>query len=124
MAVEMMSENGGKIMVVRVSEKLSREDYERFVPEVERLIQQHGTIDLLFEMHDFHGWELSAMWEDTKFGYRHFHDIGHLAIVGEKRWQKNMTMLCKPFTKAEVRYFDQSESQQAREWLHIEPAHA
>jgi hypothetical protein len=40
-----------------MSGKLSKEDYEHFVPEVERLIEQEGKIRLLFEMHDFHGWK-------------------------------------------------------------------
>lgn len=59
-------------------------------------------------MHDFHGWELAAAWEDTKFSMRHFHDSERLAMVGEKAWQHWMAVFCKPFTKADVRYFEAS----------------
>ena len=38
-------------------------------------------------------------------------------IVGETRWQKGMAMFCKPFTMAEVKYFEHGEFDQAREWL-------
>ena len=68
-------------------------------------------------MHDFHGWEMAAAWEDTKFGMRHFHDIERLAMVGEKAWQHGMSVFCKPFTKAKIRYFDSSEAAEADRWI-------
>ncbi len=119
MAIELKEKREGKLLEVWVSGKLSREDYARFLPEVERLIARHGKIDILFEMSDFHGWEAEAMWEDTKFGFRHFSDIERLAVVGEKKWQKWITKLCRPFTKAEVKYFDISEAAKADAWLEV-----
>jgi hypothetical protein len=117
MAVQLLEKESGKILEIRVSGKLTREDYERFVPEVERLINQHGKIRMLFDMHDFHGWTASALWQDTKFAWKHFSDIERLGVVGEKAWQHGMAIFCKPFTRAEIRYFDRSEADQARAWL-------
>jgi len=68
-------------------------------------------------MHDFHGETAPALWEDTKFGVRHFHDIERLAIVGEKKWQKALAVFCKPFTTAIVRYFEAGQLGGARAWL-------
>lgn len=117
MAIELNEKRGGKLLEVRVSGHLSTEDYERFIPAVERLIQQQGKIDVLFEMADFHGWDAGAMWEDTKFAFRHFSDLRRLAIVGEKKWQEWMTLACRPFTKAEIRYFDHADAGAAQAWL-------
>lgn len=108
---------GHQYLVVRASDKLSKEDYAQFVPEVERLIKEEGKIRLLFEMQDFHGWEVGALWEDIKFDLKHFADIERLAIVGEKKWEEWMATFCKPFTRAEIRYFDQSQTDEARNWL-------
>jgi hypothetical protein len=102
---------------VHVSGKLTREDYGRFVPDVERLIQQHGKINILFEMHDFEGWSAGALWEDIKFDVKHFKDIARLAVVGERRWQEGMTAFCKPFTTANIRYFEHAQIDEARAWL-------
>ena len=44
------------------------------------------------------------------------------AVVGEKRWQKGMTTFCKPFTKAEIRYFHPEQAEEARSWLQQELA--
>ena len=48
---------------------------------------------------------------------KHFKDIERLAIVGDKKWEHGMAMFCKPFTTAKVKYFDQSDIEQARTWL-------
>ena len=120
MAIELNEKREGKLLEVHVSGKLTTEDYERFIPAVERLIQRHGKIDILFEMTDFHGWEAGAMWEDTKFAFRHFSDLGRLAIVGEQTWQEWMTVVCRPFTKAEIRYFDHADAGAAHAWLDMD----
>jgi len=117
MTIQCNEENGGKVLVVHVSGKLVKADYEQFVPECERLIRQYGQLSLLFDMSDFHGWELSAAWEDFKFGIEHFADIERLAMVGDKKWQQGMAIFCKPFTKAAVRYFDHADAAEARKWL-------
>ncbi|MCP8687494.1 STAS/SEC14 domain-containing protein [Marinobacterium sedimentorum] len=117
MSIQLHEENGGTMIVVQVSGKLVKADYEHFVPEFERLVQAHGKLRLLFDMAGFHGWELSAAWEDLKFGVKHFDDIERLAMVGEKKWQQGMARFCKPFTKAQVRYFDHSDAAEARKWL-------
>ncbi len=117
MPIQLSEENDGKILVVHVSGKLAKADYEQFVPEFERLVQVHGKLRVLFDLTGFHGWEVSAAWEDLKFGVAHFADIERLAMVGENKWQHGMATFCKPFTKAAVRYFDHAEAAEARKWL-------
>lgn len=108
---------GGKVVEVRVSGKLTLDEYKRFVPEFDRCVERKGKIRLLFEMSQLHGWQAGAAWEDLKLGFKHFADIERLAMVGEKRWQKVMSWLCRPFTTAEVRYFDRGDVLDARKWL-------
>jgi len=117
MSIQLNEENDGKLLVVQVSGTLVKADYAQFVPVFERLIRQHGKINLLFDMTDFHGWELSAAWEDFKLGIEHFSDIERLAMLGDRKWQQGMAVFCKPFTKATVRYFDHADAASARRWL-------
>ena len=117
MAIQLIEKNGGRVLEVTVSGKLAHEDYQRFVPEFERLLKEHGKLRVLFEMADFHGWEAGALWDDIKFDLRHFSDVERLAMVGERQWEKGMSVFCKPFTTAHIRYFDKSQAAQARAWL-------
>jgi hypothetical protein len=117
MSVEIQERVDGKVLVVRVSGKLTKEDYERFLPETERLIGKHGKIRVLFDMHEFHGWTAGALWQDIKFDLRHFRDIERLAMVGDKSWEHGMAVFCRPFTTAKIRYFDRSQAVQANTWI-------
>jgi len=117
MSATLQEINEGKALEVRLSGKLTKDDYTLFVPAVERLVNKHGKIRMLVEMHDFHGWTAGALWEDIKFDRKHFRDIERLAIVGETQWEKGMAAFCKPFTSATVRYFDHAKAAEARDWL-------
>ena len=117
MTIEFREEDSGKVVTVGLSGKLHKSDYAQFVPEVERLIRQHGKLRMLMDMHDFHGWDAGALWEDIKFDAKHFRDIERLAMVGETRWEKAMAGFCKPFTSAKIRYFDRDHADEARLWL-------
>jgi SpoIIAA-like len=115
--IELKEQAAGNILDVTVTGRLTKDDYEHFVPEVERLIHEHGKVRVLFDMHGFHGWTPGALWEDIKFEARHFRDIERLAFVGERKWEAGMASFCKPFTSATIRYFDRGEVDEARQWV-------
>ena len=72
---------------------------------------------LLAHFEDFHGWDLHSLWDDIKFATTHCTKIECIALVGDKRWEQGMAKVCKPFTMARLRYFDQSEVEAAKAWL-------
>jgi len=117
MSFEVSEISDGKIIEVKLSGKLSKEAYDVFVPLTEARIEQFGKIRMLVILHDFHGWDVGALWEDLKFDVKHFNDIERLALVGESKWQKGMATFCKPFTSASIKYFDVAELDAARTWI-------
>jgi hypothetical protein len=48
---------------------------------------------------------------------KHFSTIERLAMVGDKKWERGMSLFCRPFTTATIRYFDSSAMPEARAWL-------
>ena len=117
MSVEVTEGQDGRVLEVKLSGRLQHEDYEQFVPQVEQQIREHGKVRILAQLHDFHGWSVPALWDDIRFDAQHFRDIERLAIVGDAAWEHGMAIFCKPFTSAEIRYFDSSHLAEAREWL-------
>ena len=117
MAIQLTERNGGKVLEVRVTEKLTHEDYQNFLPKFELSLKQHGKLRVLFEMTDFHGWKAGALWDDIRFDLKHFSDIERLAIVGDKKWEKGMSVFCKPFTTAKIRYCKVAQEAEAKSWL-------
>ena len=75
-------EGDGNLLHVSVQGRLTKKDYEVFMPAVETQIETYGKLRILFDMVDFHGWTAGALWEDIKFDFEHWKDIERLAIVG------------------------------------------
>ena len=107
----------GKVLEVSVHGKLTADAYHELVPAVDKLIEEHGKLRILFEMHGFHGWTAGALWEDMKFDIAHWKDIERLAIVGDSQWEKGMAVFCKPFTAAKIQYFDHAKLDEAEGWI-------
>jgi hypothetical protein len=112
-----LEENGVRIVTLTFTGKVDKADYELFVPQLEGLLKENKPVRILVELREFQGWTVGALWEDTKFGAKHFNDIDRLAVVGDRRWEKGLAAFIKPFTTAEVRYFDKTELEKAKSWL-------
>ncbi len=117
MSVELREGAGGKVLEIKLSGTLTKEDYEHFVPEVDRLIRQHGTVRMLVQMHDFQGWSAGAWWQDLKFDLKHFSGLDRLALVGDGNWEPGTAPFCHPVTWANVGYFDETNADEARNWI-------
>lgn len=117
MALEVQSNNADAIIRVTATGRLIAEDFDTFIPEIDRLVEERGKIRILFQLKEFHGWTPGAAWEDMKFGLTHTAGIERLAMVGDARWEKGLAALFRPFTRAEIRYFDQGNVADARAWL-------
>lgn len=105
------------IVAFRMSGRLSHADYQTFLPRLEELITKHGRISVLLQLEDFHGWDLSAAWDDFRFGMQHPDEFERIAIVGHGALQNWMTLMAKPFTSADVRFFEQDRLGDAWDWL-------
>lgn len=117
MAIQLNETDGGTVLEVHVQGKLTHADYQQFAPKFEELLQARPKVNVLFEMIDFHGWEAAALWDDLKFDVKHYSDIARLALVGDRKWEKGMSVFCRPFTTAKIRYFDRAELDAARMWV-------
>ena len=81
--------------------------------EAEELLRQLRELDL----EDIEGMELSAMWEDTAFGLKHWSDFKRLALVSDVEWVSGMTAFFGWMIPAEVKTFKEKDVAAAREWV-------
>ena len=115
--IETLTTVSPKTIGFKLSGKLHDEDYKSFMPTVESFLAAEGKARLFVQFEDFHGWDLHAVWDDTKFAFKHYSDFDRIAMVGDRRWEIWMAKVCRPFTKATVRYFDASQVDEAWAWL-------
>ncbi|MBA3963830.1 MAG: STAS/SEC14 domain-containing protein [Chthoniobacterales bacterium] len=113
-----ITENDGNLITVRVSGKLTQEDYDDLIPTWKRLLAKRGTMRMLFIMDDFHGWTPAAAWDDLRFGTEHASKVERVAMVGEKKWQEWLTKIGSIFVmRHQVKYFDTSALAEAERWV-------
>ena len=106
----------GKLVHLTFVEKLTKDDYDRFVPMIEGMMGNNGQkLRILVELVDFSEWTGSALLEEAKLSLNHSEDISKLAIVGDTTWLGGLALLAKPHTS--VKFFDTGELSQARDWL-------
>lgn len=117
-SVDLRERDEARILQLTVRGKLTSTDYDLFVPELERRIDQHGKVCLLIDLEDFAGWTAGALWKDTKFEARHWNDIEKIAVVGEGKLEKGLAVFARPFTTASVEFFERNRRVDAVRWLH------
>jgi hypothetical protein len=122
MPIDLEKEADGRVLLLQVTGKVRSDEYKQIVPSVEQAIEHHGKIRMLVKLQDFQGCSAGALWQDIKFGAKHFNHIERMTVVGERKWHQWVTTFLRPFTTATVRYFPRERETEAREWLTAEPS--
>ena len=107
------------VLGVEASGKVTHEDYINvLIPKAEALMDKHKKIKFLYVVGaGFEGFELGAMWDDTAYGLKHWHDFTHIALVTDLQWIKSMFAMFVPFFPGQVRGFGLNELEDAKNWL-------
>lgn len=109
----------GNILYTIVREKVTEEDFNEIRAALSKLISEYPKVRWFYEMQDFHGWEIKSFFDATKYTLEHSTAFEKIAMTGEKKWQHWMTEFMKPFTSAEVKYFDLKNKKEAQEWIAV-----
>lgn len=115
--IEIITKDIEDTVAVKMSGRLQSSDYDAVVPILENKIKMHGKINLYCELEDVESITPGALWKDAKFDSRHFGDFEKVVMVGDKNWLDWMSRLTRPFVSAKVKYFDNSERDEALEWV-------
>ena len=105
------------IYAVRVSGRVTHEDYQAFLPELDKLIEDNDTISLFVELDQFEGADFAALKDDFNFGMSHQEKFKKIAVVGDKLWERWGVAISQPFVKAKMKYFAKGDAYDAWDWL-------
>ncbi|HTI01536.1 MAG TPA: STAS/SEC14 domain-containing protein [Acidisoma sp.] len=106
------------VMAIEASGEVTHEDYrDTLIPQAEAMIAKGPAKMIYIIGKDFKGFKLGAMWDDTVFGIKHWHDFSHVAVVADQAWLRTMITIFKPFVHGELRLFSLSELPAAKDWI-------
>jgi hypothetical protein len=115
--IKINDQNNSNIIETVAEGKLNEQDYEKLIPFLENKIKEFGKISWYFEVNNFDGWTVKAMWKDAKFDIKHRNEFEKIAIVGNKKWHELMSDILKPFTDAEIKYYGSENKEAAKQWI-------
>src|ERR1700674_1219335 len=114
---QMLPESSGRLVALRVSGKLTKQDMVSVAPPLEEKIRENGKVDLFCDMTDLHGWSLGGFWAELKFGAKPTKDFRRGALIRRKPIPRFMASMIKPFTSAEIKCFQQAKKSDALTWI-------
>ena len=115
--LQILGQTEGNLLATRATGNLTEADFDKLLPLLNNIVERYKKIRWYFEMEGFEGWTPKAFWKDLKFDVQHANDFEKVAMIGDKKWEKWMTDLMKPFTSAEVKFFDLEEKEIAKKWI-------
>lgn len=115
--IEVLEGSTGKSVALRVSGKVTREDYIGIIPQLERTIEVWNGINLMILFDQVEGLALGAVWEDAQFNLKYFRDIHRAALVGNQEWLGWLTKLAQLFVHDEARHFLPEQVDAAWDWV-------
>ena len=110
--------NGDFFLTLKLSGKLSHEDYEKITPMLDSALMtvKQPHIKALADVTELKGWELRAAWDDFKLGLNHGTQFVKIAIYGNQNWLAMATKIGSWFVSGEAKYFGNEAA--ALVWLH------
>lgn len=107
----------GRLVEAHIAQRFELSDYHALLSHTRHLVDQHGLIRMLMQLHRFEDWEKSAQWRDLDFDLSPLAGVEQLAIVGPEHCQPGLSSFLAPFECATTRFFLLSEWMRGREWI-------
>jgi hypothetical protein len=113
------------VLAIEASGEITHQDYrDTLIPKAEAMMAK-GPIKMLYVIGpDFTGFDLQALWDDSAFGFSHWHDFSQIALVTDHAWMGGLVTMFTPFFHGAVRLFRLAQLSAAKEWITAPPAGA
>ena len=98
----------GSVITVLARGRLSHQDYQAFIPQLEAAIaeQTGDRLRLVFDARELLGWEPQAAIDDLRLGLRHGRHVERVALITEARWLALLSSVVGLLMPGELRHFD------------------
>src|SRR4051812_45303702 len=101
---------------IRASGRLRADDYQRFEASfAAELGCRTLPVPLLLDMRGFAGWSPAGLLRDLAWDLRNRRTFSRIAVIGDRRWHRWITLAGAPLFRAPTRFFRSAEA--AIGWL-------
>ncbi|PSL45918.1 SpoIIAA-like protein [Salsuginibacillus halophilus] len=115
--IEKLDWSHGNILAYEVSGQVTEDEIQQAHDEVDHLVREFGTLNLLVRLPEMPGMEASAVNDRLRFTKEHYDNIDKYAIVGDSRAVEWISKAADAVTKTEIKHFDLDDEESAKAWL-------
>jgi len=118
--MEIINTGEGNQLEVRLSGQVTQDDYDSvLIPAIEDRLKDNDRVRVLVVIGDeFTGYDVSALWADSKLGLTYWNGFDRLAVATDKGWIATAVRAFAPLLPCPVQVVPLSEAGAARRWLH------
>ncbi|OGG96843.1 MAG: hypothetical protein A2508_09970 [Candidatus Lambdaproteobacteria bacterium RIFOXYD12_FULL_49_8] len=109
--------SAAEVLGYQISGRVTTEEIETVIKDLEAAIEAHGKIRLLVEMKHWTGMDPMAALEDLQFLIKHINQISHLAVIGDHFWERLLTQFGAFFVSTLTQYFEEGQVEEAWAWI-------
>ena len=117
--IDVINTDDGNQLEVHLSGQVTQDDYTSvLIPAIENALKEHDKVRVLAVVGDgFTGYDISALWADSKLGLTYWNGFDRLAVAADKRWIATAVRAFSPLMPCPVQVFALADAGAARRWL-------
>ncbi len=105
------------IVAMKLRGKLATDDASRSIVRMQEAISRAGRLRIYFDISEYSGFELGAVWEKLKAAASTFSALERVAVLGDQRWAEWWSRLADPITPFVIRHFPVERAEDAVRWI-------
>lgn len=119
MGMQLINDLPDHVVGVRAIGEVDDDDYDDVLESaVADRLARHDKIRLLYVLGpEFTGFELDALWEDTKLGVKTFTKYDKMAIVTDSSWVRHSVKAFGWLIPGDVKVYPYEQLDSARAWV-------
>ncbi|KGD60128.1 hypothetical protein T9A_02886 [Alcanivorax jadensis T9] len=107
-----------RVVGARISGKITRPEFDAVAEALEAALAKHDKVRFYAEMETFGGVAMDALFQDLKFGLRHWQQFEREAVVTDRDWMRRLALLAdKLLPSIEVKVFAGDDVDSAKAWI-------
>jgi hypothetical protein len=115
--IKKLNSTSDQILAYHLSGTVTQEDVKAAQQDIKEVLARFGTVRMLLHLGDLEIPEAKAAWQDLKYTRVYMTDVERLALIGDAAWQEWVTKAADLPSQGKMRFFEESELQQAWEWV-------
>ncbi|WCN37576.1 STAS/SEC14 domain-containing protein [Aneurinibacillus uraniidurans] len=115
--IRVIESRSDAVVAIEVSEKITKKDFHGVEQAFRETANRYGKIRVLMMVGEYTGVSWDFILEDIEFNKEFYKYYDKVAVVSDQKWMKPIIKIEDYFIKADMKYFDLEQQNEAWEWI-------